>query len=275
MKFFDFLKPKVALILHKKKVGLALGGGAARGLCHIGVIKVLEKHKVPIDFIAGTSMGALIGAVYAAGISVEEMERLAANTGWGKLLQLTLHAHGTFSGKGFFRFVENRIGKDKFFSDLKIPLRIVTTDLKSGKPFIFDDGLVATAVQASTTFPGAFVPLAHRGKLLVDGGIVNNVPTSVVREMGANFVIAVDAVPDFEMVEDPKNVLQVVGRTVDLLLKKVSEEGRQTADVLIQPEFDEDMWHLDLHKAKHLIQEGETAANKMIDEIVHRLHIKE
>ncbi|MFA4858835.1 MAG: patatin-like phospholipase family protein [Candidatus Margulisiibacteriota bacterium] len=254
----------LSVFLPRKKVGLALGGGVARALAHIGVLKVIERHKIPIHYIAGTSMGALIAALYAAGISPAKIERIAARTSWAQILRFSFSSSGPFSGEGIYRFMEYRLGKNKQFKDLKIPLRIVATDLKSGKPYVFAEGEVARAVQASATFPGVFLPVREKGVLLVDGGIVNNVPSSVVREMGANFVIAVDAVPKEELIDDPKNVLQVAGRAVDLILRKLSEEGRRQADILIEPDFDEDIWHLDLHMARQLIREGEVAAEKAI-----------
>lgn len=259
-----FLQPKF-------EVGLALGGGVARGLAHVGVLKVLEREKIPIHYMAGTSVGALIGAMYAAGISAFEIERIAVRTGWSRLLHLSFSSRGPFSADGIYRFVGGRIGRNCRFVDLVIPLRIVTTDLKSGEPFIFDRGWVAKAVQASATFPGIFTPVEYGKRLLVDGGLVNNVPSSVVRDMGANFVIAVDCVPGREQTSNPKNAIQVLGRAVDLMLKDLSNEGRWLADVLIEPDFDEDIWHLDLHKAKNLIREGEEAAEKVIQEIKYRL----
>lgn len=254
-----------------KKVGLALGGGVARGLAHVGVIKVLEKHNIQIDFVAGTSTGSLIGALFAADIPAHKMESLALRTGWSKLVKLSFGAHGPLSAEGIRRFVENRIGKETAFEDLKIPLKIVATDIISGKPYIFEKGNVAKAVQASCSFPGVFKPVHHDGHFLVDGGVVNNIPCSIVKEMGADFIIAVDAVPGFELIEHPQNIVEVLGRSIDLMLKGLSKESRKLANVLIEPEFDEDVWHFDLHKAEHIINEGEVAANKVIQEIKDKL----
>jgi NTE family protein len=259
------------LFLPRKKVGLALSGGVARGLAHIGVLKVLEENKIPVDYIAGTSTGALVAALYAAGFSSEKMEHLARRTGWGKLIRFSFSPQGPFSGEGLYRFMEKRLGSCQQFSETKIPLCIVATDLKNGEQFVFKEGSIARAVQASSTFPGAFLPVFQDGMLLVDGGIVNNVPSSVVREMGANFVIAVDCVPGYELVNDPKNVAQVLGRAIDLMLKRLSVNGRETADVLIEPHFGEKAWHLDLHLAPQLIADGEAAARKALPAIKKQL----
>jgi NTE family protein len=254
-----------------KKIGLALGGGVARGLAHVGVLKVLDAHKIPIDYIAGTSTGSLIAALYAGGVPPRKLEDIAIRTGWSKLVKFSFSTHGPLSAEGIRRFVENRIGKDTKFEDLSIPLKIVCTDLVSGNPYIFEKGNIAKAVQASCSFPGIFKPVLHEGHFLVDGGIVNNIPCSVVQEMGADFVIAVDTVPGFELLEHPRNIVEVLGRSVDLMLKGLGAKGSQLADILIEPEFDEDVWHFDLHKADHLISEGEIAANKVIEEIEKRL----
>lgn len=257
-----------------KKVGLALGGGVARGLTHIGVLKVLDNHDIPIDYIAATSTGSLIGSLYAGGISPNKMQHIAVRTGWSNLVKLSFSTHGPLSAEGIRRFVETRLGKNTTFDDLIIPLKIVSTDLLTGQPYIFEKGDIARAVQSSCTFPGIFKPIIHEGHVLVDGGIANNVPSSVVREMGADFVIAVDAVPNMELLEHPQNVIEVIGRSVDIMLRKLSESGRNKADILIQPDFDEDIWHFDLRKADHLISEGEAAANKVIQEIENKLGLK-
>jgi NTE family protein len=255
----------------RKKVGLALGGGVARGIAHIGVLKVLDKHDIPIDYMAGTSTGSLVAALYAGGISPYKFEHIALRTGWSNLVKLTFSTHGPLSAEGIRRFVENRIGKDTTFKDLLIPLKIVCTDLLTGKPYIFDSGNVANAVQASCTFPGIFKPVVYEGLFLVDGGISNNVPSAIVKEMGADFIISVDAVPKLELLEHPQNVVEVIGRAVDIMLRKLSEEGRNSADILIEPEFDEDDWHFDLSKADHLIQAGEIAAEKALQEIERKI----
>jgi NTE family protein len=254
-----------------KKVGLVLGGGVARGLSHVGILKVLDEHDIHIDYIAGTSTGALIAAMYAGGVSPHTLEQIAMKTGWSNLVKLSFSTHGPLSADGIRRFVENRIGKNTTFQNLKIPLKIVCTDLITGNTYIFEKGNVALAVQASCTFPGIFKPVHHAGHYLVDGGIANNVPSSVVKEMGADFVIAADAVPKSELLEHPQNVVEVVGRSVDIMLRKMSIEGRRLANILIEPEFDEDVWHFDLRKAGHLIAEGEAATNKVIEEIEKRV----
>lgn len=259
-----------SLVFKKKKIGLALGGGVARGIAHIGVIKVLKKHKIPIHFIAATSAGSMIGALYAAGMDPHAMEKAAHRLGWGRFIRIVLTRHGPASTEEIQKFITTNIG-DLKFSDLKIPLAVVATDLKTGREVVIREGNVAKAVAASSAFPGVFVPIKHGADVLVDGGIVNNLPSSVVKKMGAEFVIAVDVIPGNPLKKDPDNAFEIFGRAFDLVMKKISAEGRNLADLLIEPEIPEDIWHLDFDKSKRLIAAGEEAAESRILEIKTRL----
>ncbi len=263
------LKKLLKIFYARKKVGLVLGGGVARGLAHIGALKVFERQGLKVDYVAGTSSGALIGALYAAGISAFEMEKIALKMGWDKIVQVSLSVHGPFSSLPLIRFIERRIGKIDF-EKLKMPLAIVATDLRNGEEVIIQKGSVAEAVAASSAFPGFFRPIQiGKHDLLVDGGVVNNLPVDVVKRMGADIVIAIDVVP----IKAPLSSLhldmvKILGRSIDLMLKQLSEKNRQQADFLIEPKIAEDVWHLDLKHAKQLIYEGEFAAQRIMPEII-------
>lgn len=176
-------------------IGIALGSGGARGLAHIGVLKVLEKNKIPIGCIAGTSIGALIGGLYASGMSVEQMEEIACNTDWfvmAKLFIPKFQPAAIFGGKYVKDFIEALIG-DTDFDDLQIPFAAVATDILKGDEVIINRGSLAQAILASTALPGLFSPVESESKsLLVDGGLKNPLPVDVVRNMNADFVIAVN-----------------------------------------------------------------------------------
>lgn len=258
------------LFVKDKKVGLALGGGVARGLAHIGVLKSFKKHKIPIHFISGTSSGALIGVLYAAGMDPHKMESTAQRLGWMRFIRFVLARHGASSTEEIKKLIIKNIGNLKF-SDLEIPFTAVSTDLKTGKEVVLKDGFVADAVAASCAFPGFFVPVKHGSILLVDGGIANNVPSGVVKKMGAGFVIACDVIPDFPIKEDLENMFQIFGRSLDLVMKKMGAEGRAMADILIEPKIPQDVWQLDVAKSKQLIKAGEEAAEQKIIEIKTRL----
>ena len=180
--------------MKKKKIGLALGSGAARGLAHIGVLKVLTANQIPIDFIAGSSMGALIGALYAGGLSVEQLQEIACNTDWkltAKMFTPTLPWSGLVEGNRIRQFIQTLVG-DRNFTDLKLPFAAVATDIQTGEQIIIENGSLVEAVRASISIPGIFTPVRHQNRFLVDGGVVNPVPTDVVRNMGADIVFAVN-----------------------------------------------------------------------------------
>jgi len=182
--------------MKKKKIGLALGSGAAKGLAHIGVIKVLEANQIPVDFIAGSSMGALIGALYSSGLSVAQMEDIACNTDWkliAKMLTPTLPLAGLVEGNRIRQFFRTLM-EDKNFDDIKLPFAAVTTDVQTGEEIIIENGSLIEAVRASISIPGIFTPVRHQDRFLVDGGIVNPVPADAVRNMGADIVLAVNVV---------------------------------------------------------------------------------
>jgi NTE family protein len=250
----------------RKSVGLALGGGVVRGLAHIGVLKVLHKHQIPIDLIAATSSGSIVGALFAAGIDPDEMERIALRTGWGRIMQWSFSTKGTFSGEGVSRFIEQQLGTISF-KDLQIPLEIVSTNLKNGRKVVLREGSVADAVRASCAFPGLFTPVVKGNMLLVDGSIAENVPVETVKAMGARKVIAVDVVPGTEFDADLTNALHMVGRSIDLMINKLSQSSVNKADFTIAPKIDADIWHLDFQKTDRLIKAGEAAARKIINEL--------
>ena len=256
-------------IFGKKKIGLVLGGGVARGIAHIGVLKVIEEFKIPIQYIAATSAGSMVAAMYASGLEVPLIEEIALRISWGRIVKLAFFRPGFISGEGMRELMEKYIGVKKF-SELKIPLAAVATDIKTGEAVVISTGDVAKAVAASTAFPGIFTPEEYGHHVVVDGGIANNLPVQVVKDMGANFSIAVDVVPAKPIHYLPHDAFQVFGRSLDLILHKISMEQRKLADILIEPHVDEDIWHLDLHKAKRLIAAGEIAARQALRTLKQR-----
>ncbi|MFA5031614.1 MAG: patatin-like phospholipase family protein [bacterium] len=177
-----------------KKVGLVLGSGVAKGLAHIGVLKAIDKQKIPIDFIAGTSIGALIGAMYASGISGEEIEEIALNIDIKKTLALftpTMSYSGLIDGQRVINFIESIIGRQNI-EDLRIPFAAISSNIVTGEEIVITKGSLLNALRASISIPGIFTPVEYNQKLLVDGGLVNPVPVSAVLKMGADIVIAVN-----------------------------------------------------------------------------------
>ncbi|MFH1542167.1 MAG: patatin-like phospholipase family protein [bacterium] len=252
------------LPFRKKKIGLVLGGGIARGIAHIGVLKVIEQYKIPVDYIAATSSGSLIGAAYAAGLEISVIEQIALRIGWGRMFKLSLFKLGFLSNEVIEDLLIKYIGDVKF-SELKTPFATVGTDIKTGQQVVMKKGRVAKAVSASSAFPGVFAPEDIQGKFVVDGGLSDNVPVDVVRKMGANFVIASDVVPACPVKYLPHDPFQAFGRSLDIVMHKLAVEQRKKADILIEPHLlDEDIWHLDLHKAQKMIAVGEAEAHKAL-----------
>lgn len=182
----------------RKKIGLALGSGAARGLAHIGVLKVLEEQQIEVAAIAGTSIGAMIGSFYAAGVSVDQMEEIARGVDWRDLARLVdpiLPGSGLIDGKKVRRFIAELLPVQRF-EDLRIPLAVTATDIATGEDLYIKQGDLVEAARAAISFPGIFTPVRFGQRFLVDGGLCNPVPVDVARELGADRVIGVCAIPD-------------------------------------------------------------------------------
>lgn len=182
-----------------KKLGYALGGGAARGLFHIGVLSVLEEYGVAPDIIAGTSMGSIIGALYASGLKTSDLKQIACSIDWKQVIRLTdivaLPKRGLIQGKRIVAVLKSILGETGF-SQLKYKYAAVAADLYTGQQVVFTEGSLIDAIRASISIPGIFTPVYCEGRYLVDGGLVNVVPVSVCRDLGADFVIGVNVIPD-------------------------------------------------------------------------------
>jgi NTE family protein len=189
------------ILPHSPTLGLALGGGGARGLAHIGVLKVLERERIPVHFIAGTSMGGIIGAAYAAGIPLETLTEVALQirkrTQQIRLLDIKLTGRGLIKGTRLYRQLASILGEELTFDELKIPLELIAADVLTGREVVLHKGRVVDAIRATMSVPGVFEPVHYGDLLLVDGGILNNVPVDAVCRAGMQISLAVDVLPDF------------------------------------------------------------------------------
>lgn len=272
----------------KTKVGLALGGGAARGLAHIGVLEVLQKEGIPIDMIAGTSAGAAIGAIYAQSKDATLVKNLVLNLDWKaatSLVDLALPKDGFIKGKKIADYLRTIIGGDIEFADLKIPLACVATDILACEEVVIKEGSVVEGIRASISIPAVFTLVRWKGRYLTDGGLVNPVPVSVVRGMGADFIIAVNVMPDMrerarqarrnEMRKlkrpDIFNVIMQSMQIASCLLVRSCLEG---ADIVIAPRV-EHIGRTEFHRARECILQGEIAAQDRVVEIKKRLKMGE
>jgi len=257
----------------RKKVGLALGGGAARGLAHIGVLEVLEEEGIPIDMIAGTSIGALVGAFYSYLLDLERIDKIAREVG---VHRLQLFSDFGIPRTGLIRWtrIENRLKKvlgNVDFKDLKIPFACVASDIDSGEEIIFKKGPVWDAVRASATIPGVLALNESFSEHYVDGGVLNPVPVSTVRDMGADFIIAVNVLaPGKIMGQHDHNFFAIIMKSMYLMSNRVIETALKQADVVIVPDTNH-IGFMDFHKVDEGIKVGKFAAKAHIAEIKREL----
>ncbi|AEH49379.1 patatin-like phospholipase family protein [Parageobacillus thermoglucosidasius] len=252
------------------KVGLALGGGAVRGLAHIGVLKVLKKHQIPIDFIAGTSMGGAIGGLVAAGIDIEEMEEFILTTPSYRFVDIGILKRGIFAGNKIYamliQFLEQKGLGDIRIEDLNIPFRAVSVDLIKGEVFVFEKGSLSLAIRATTSVPGIFSPVHYQDKVLVDGGILNNLPADLLREAGMDVVMAVDVEREHEE-EEPRNIFDVVYRSFTIMMTRQRRANLRYADVVFRPEVGH-ILAFDTTRIQECIEAGEREAQQKIQEVL-------
>ncbi len=250
----------------RPRVALVLGGGAARGFAHVGVIRVLEQEKIPVDLIVGTSVGSLIGALYAHEQNSFELEWTAFELTRDDVLDYALLSAtmGPIKGERLEAFVTKKIPVPNI-ENLKVPFAAVATDLNRGNRVVLTRGPIARAVRASCAIPGVFQPVEHQGRLLVDGGTVDNLPSSVAREMGADIVIAVDVsqkVANYNIT----NLVDVTLQAVEIMFSENVERGRREADVLILPAVN-GVAMMDFTQKKRLMQAGMEATQAAVPAI--------
>jgi len=265
--------------LQKKKVGLALGTGAARGLAHIGVLEVLEKEGIPIDMIAGTSPGATDGALYAQSKDASMIKSLALDLSWKRLaslVDLTLPRTGFIQGKKIKELLKLIISSDIEFSDLRIPLACIATDIMTGEEVVISHGSVLEAIRASISIPVIFTVAKWKGRYLVDGGLVNPVPVSVLREMGADFIIAVNVIPAVrdraqrvEKIKEP-HIISVIMQSLYIASYSLVRPSLEGADIVIEPQM-ADITYGDFYRAEECILQGALATQGSIPEIKREL----
>lgn len=284
----------------KLKVALALGGGGARGLAHIGVLKVLERENIPIDIITGTSMGAIIGGVYALKKDISAIEKVAEKYSKisefnidfsfnekgekdksfflkkmsdflkkGYILNLELRRKYIDDGEGIKKIIKELVD-DKTFSDTKIPFATVAADLVKGEKVILNQGKLFDALLASSSIPGMFPPVILDKKILVDGGIVDVVPIEVAQSLGANFVIAVSVSQSIKKRREFSNAVEIFFRSDSITSAELRKLQLSFADVLITPKVGRFHWS-DFSKPEQCIREGEMAAQDAISELKQKL----
>ena len=252
----------------RPKIGLALGSGSVKGAAHVGVIKALEQANIPIDLIAGTSVGAFIGALYAGGQPVSAFEKVLPTVRWSQLVQPTIPHKGLVNNNFMARFIEKYIGPVNF-EDLSIPFAAVASDAINGEAYILNEGKVAHAVCASTAIPGVMKPVKYGDKLLLDGAVAQPVPVALAKSMGADIVIAVDVSTPMSIKKEPKNLVATILNTIDIMSERIIQDELQLADFVLTPWLETNQ--LTFKESTSYIQKGEEVANEVVLDIKKRI----
>jgi NTE family protein len=247
----------------RPRVGLALAGGFARGIAHVGVLRVFREADIPIDVVAGTSVGALIATLYCAGVPLETMERTAHETKFTDFGRWTPSWLGLATNHRLEQFLE-RLTNVKRFEDLQKPLAIATTDINVGLPVYYCGGPLGPPLRASCAYPGLFVPIQFEGRTLVDGFLTALVPVEGALLLGAEVVIAVYL--EAGAIGEPRTFTDVLSRSFNIIQKHADLEWRQHADVVIEPDVRPYVWD-DFSKSGEMIRAGEEAALKALPAI--------
>jgi NTE family protein len=263
--------PKITTVPAKRTLGLALGGGFARGMVHIGVIKVLEEAGIPIAAIAGTSSGSIVGAGYCSGRSAEELAEIGRRLRFWDFARWTLD-RGGFCTNDRLISVLSKLCPCRDFSELRTPLAVVATELATGRPAVFRSGSLCDAIRASCAYPGIFTPIAIDGVLHVDGMLSYEVPTTPLKEMNVGCVLGVHLRTRWNVSSSPRHFFDVIGQCFAIAQTRMSLHWAQDADVLLEPDVGNFAYD-DFTRAPELIAIGEDAMRSALPELKAKLGI--
>ncbi len=254
-------------------ISLALGGGFARGIAHIGVLKVLEEENIPIHSVAGTSVGALVGAAYCSGLSVHELEEIASHVRFKHFARWTLSRYGFASNQRMIGFL-NSVLKVKTFEELQIPLAVAATDFSTGEGVVFRSGPLVDPVRASCAYPGMFLPVKIDGRLLIDGMLAHAVPTQPLLEMSTDPVLAVSLKARWAGPEGPRHLFDVIGQCFAIAQEMNCKLWRAAADLVVEPDVTQYKYD-DFEHSTDLIRSGEVAMRAALPEVRKWLQAEE
>jgi NTE family protein len=258
---------------NQRGVGLALGGGFARGFAHLGVLKVLEENHIRVSHVAGTSVGSVFGAAYASGAPLARILATSRTIRFRDIARWSVSRLGLASNHRLSDIIE-RVFDSKTFDDMKIPVAVVATDLASGDPVVFRQGPLVEAIRASCAYPGLFEPIQIGTRHFADGGLVAPVPTQAARQLGASLVVGVSLGTQDGNCGAPKNIFQVVARAVSAAQKHQQETWERHADLVIRPDVHNLAWD-DFGRANEAIEAGEAAARIALPRIQQLLAASE
>ena len=260
----------------RPKIGLALGSGGSRGLAHIGVIKALEENNIPIDFIAGSSIGAMIGGFYAARLDIKEIEEIALSINWRRVFSILFDPHlkqGLIGGEKLKTFIKNYINGKKF-EDCKIPFAAVATDLKTGEIVILNKGEMAQAIRASVSIPLVFKPAEINGRMLADGGLSAPVPVEIVRGMGADIVIAINLDKHYHDEERKPGWYDIANDSLNILRHHLALSNVASSDIVININVGKNNYWYQFTNGQDKILAGEKATKEVLPRLQEIIYQK-
>jgi NTE family protein len=249
----------------RPKIGIALGGGFARGIAHVGVLKVFEEEKIPIDYVAGTSVGAVVGALYCSGVSAKELEEVAAIMKFNSFARFSLSRMGFWSNDRLGVMLQ-RMLKVHTFEELRIPLAVTATDFVSGDPVIFTSGSLIDPVRASCAYPSFFQPVNVNGRLMIDGLLAHPVPATPLKQMGADRVCAVYFNSHWVGPTGPRHFMDIIGQCFSIAQANVCPIWQANADVVLEPKVSGFAYDA-FNRASELVKVGEEAARQALPKI--------
>ena len=253
-------------LVPSRSIGLALGGGFARGIAHVGVLRVFEQYQIPIKYVGGVSAGAIVAAAYASGATPDEIGKVGSAMRLNDVARWSISKMGLAGSERMNLFLQKLL-KQFRFEDMKIPLGIIATDLTTGDPVLFrDKGDVGLPIRASCSYPGLFQPVRHEGKLLVDGAMSMEIPAPLLRTMGATHIVSVHLPMQQLNGSGPTNMFQVINRCFQIMQTHAEQEWRQNSDIVIAPDVTGMEWDA-FGSAEKLIQAGEIAALEAVPKI--------
>jgi NTE family protein len=248
------------------KIALVLGAGASKGFAHVGVIKILESHRIPIHMVVGTSVGSLVGSLYAYGYNAFELQEISLSIETGDILDfLLVPTNGFVRGEKLEEFINRKV-KGASIDRLKIPFYAVTTDIQTGQEVLFGKGNTGTAVRASCSIPGVFRPVKIGDRMYVDGGVVSPVAVDAARRFGADVVIAVDVSSAVER-SQPEGTMETILQSISIMYSKLASVQLARADIVIKPKVGQAA-SFDFSRRHEAILEGERAATEMLPQIM-------
>ena len=255
----------------RAKLGLALGGGFARGIAHIGVLKVLEEEGIPVDYVAGTSVGAIIGAAYCGGMSAAELADMAKTLRFTDFARLTLSRYGFYNNDRMVRFFE-RVLKQHTFEGLKIPLAITATEFRTGEAAVFTRGALVDPIRASCAYPGMFLPVEIEGESYIDGMLAYAVPTTPLRKLGADRVIGIYLSAHWNHAKPPRHLFEVIGQCFSIAQAKLADSWKKDADMVIEPDVNGFAYDC-FERTPELIVVGEMAMRAALPQVRQMLNL--